>query len=90
MTFVSHVLKIKLKNNRDTQQQPVINVYNEQETEGVWFSCSNLIVSEDDPQLWFDNGVSHQQILHLLHFLFALLRVGVKLSPHRKVLEQFE
>lgn len=53
-------------------------------------TCPNLIVCEHDPQLRLDDGISHEQILHLLQLVFALLAGGVILSPDWEVLEQFQ
>lgn len=43
---------------------------------------------ERDPQLRLDDGIRHEQILHLLQLISALLAVGVILPPDREVLEQ--
>lgn len=50
----------------------------------------NLVVREHEPQLRLDDGVGHEQILHLLQLVLAPLAVGVILPPDREVLEQFQ
>lgn len=50
---------------------------------------TDLIVNEHESQLRFDNGVGHQQILHLLQLLFALLGRRETLTSHWKVLKKF-
>ena len=49
-----------------------------------------LIVSEGESQLWFYNGIGHEQVLHLLQLLLALLRVGIVLPPHWEILKQLQ
>lgn len=47
-------------------------------------------MSEREPQVRLYNGVGCEHVLHLLHFLLALLRGGIVLPSDGKILEKLQ